>query len=151
MARANLALKGKVGVTFFLDFVRFSPNSFCDDIKGLSFAALGFAGPFLKLNIASNMALNSTSGGYAGSPWRSIAAQSIKSRRSSNEERRPTPELSNANASCPRCDMLTSIHDRDQGIKNFTHRPLPSAHRVSYKIIRQAFSTHVASYPAAVR
>src|ERR1700733_11029109 len=86
------------------------------------------------------MALNSASGGHAGSPlaeqettdsWRSIGAQSIKSRRSSNEERRPTPELPNANTSCPiqRCDRLTSIHYRDQGIKNSARRPLRSAQR----------------------
>jgi hypothetical protein len=97
------------------------------------------------------MALNSASGGHAGSSlaeqettasWRSIGAQSIKSHRSSNEERRPTPELPNANASCPiqRCDMLTSIHYQDQGIKNFARRPLPSAQRFP-----RAFSSPIES------
>jgi hypothetical protein len=59
-------------------------------------------------HMASNIALNKANGGHAGSPFaeqemlanrRSIGAQSIKSCRSSSEQRRPASELTNARVS----------------------------------------------------
>ena len=51
-----------------------------------------------------------------------------------------------------RCDMLTAIHDRDQGIKNFTPRPLLSAHRSHdlsvHKTVRMAGPCRTTGAPA---
>jgi hypothetical protein len=70
--------------------------------------ALALSWVAISSNSALSIALNKASGGHAGSPLaeremlanrRSIGAQSIKSCRSSSEQRRPASELPNAKVS----------------------------------------------------